>query len=45
MGGVDIPYPKLIDFVLPGNRTCGVRPDSIRQRIQDYSDQISSSQD
>ena len=28
--GVDIPYPKLIDFALLGNRTCGVRPDSIR---------------
>ena len=44
MGGVDIPYAKLIDFVLPGNRTRGVRPDSIRQRIQDYPDQILRSQ-
>ena len=43
MGGLDLPYPKFIDFALPGNRACGVCPDNIPEHLQEYCDWISAS--
>ena len=43
MGGMDLPYPKFIDFALPGNRACGVCPDDIPEHLQEYCHQISNS--
>jgi len=41
MGGMDLPYPKFIDFALPGNRACGMCPDETPEHIQEYCDRIS----
>jgi glyoxylase-like metal-dependent hydrolase (beta-lactamase superfamily II) len=43
MRGMDLPYPKFIDFALPGNRACGVCPDDIPEHLQEYCERISSS--
>jgi len=41
MGSMDLPYPKLIDFALPGNRACGMCPDEIPEHLQEYCDRVS----
>jgi hypothetical protein len=43
MEQMDLPYPKFIDFALPGNRACGVCPDGIPEHLQAYCDQIADS--
>jgi sulfur dioxygenase len=43
MGGMNLPYPKFIDFALPGNRACGVCPDDIPEHLREYCHRISSS--
>jgi hypothetical protein len=43
MGSMDLPYPKFIDFALPGNRACGVCPEDIPEHLQEYCQQISNS--
>jgi glyoxylase-like metal-dependent hydrolase (beta-lactamase superfamily II) len=43
MASMDLPYPKFIDFALPGNRACGMCPDEIPEHLQEYCDPISSS--
>ncbi len=43
MGGLDLPYPKFIDFALPGNRACGVCPGNIPEHLQEYCNWISNS--
>jgi len=29
MDGLDLPYPRKIDFAVPGNEQCGVCPDNV----------------
>jgi hypothetical protein len=29
MDGLDLPYPKKIDFAVPGNESCGVCPPNV----------------
>ena len=43
MEGMDLPYPKFIDYALPGNRACGMCPDDIPEHLQEYCDWISNS--
>jgi glyoxylase-like metal-dependent hydrolase (beta-lactamase superfamily II) len=43
MEGMDLPYPKFIDFALPGNRQCGVCPPGVPDALQAYCDQIGAS--
>jgi hypothetical protein len=43
MANLDLPYPKFIDFALPGNRACGVCPEDIPEHLQEYCDRISNS--
>jgi glyoxylase-like metal-dependent hydrolase (beta-lactamase superfamily II) len=44
MDALDLPYPKFIDFALPGNRQCGVCPPNVPDNLQAYCDQIGESQ-
>lgn len=36
MAALDLPYPKFIDFAVPGNRACGVCPGGLPDELQKY---------
>ena len=36
MAGLNLPYPKFIDYAVPGNRQCGVCPDHLPDELQKY---------
>lgn len=36
MAGLNLPYPKFIDYAVPGNRACGVVPDGIPDALAAY---------
>lgn len=40
MSGLNLAYPKFIDYALPGNRACGVCPDGVPDHLQQYCEQI-----
>jgi len=40
MNGLNLAYPKFIDYALPGNRACGVCPDGVPDHLQQYCEQI-----
>lgn len=40
MAELDLPYPKFIDYAVPGNRQCGVCPDNIPDKLQEYCEQM-----
>jgi sulfur dioxygenase len=43
MANLDLPYPKFIDFAVPGNLQCGVCPDHLPENVQKYCGQMSES--
>ena len=43
MRELDLPYPKFIDYALPGNRQCGVCPDDLPQQLDAYCVQMEHS--
>jgi sulfur dioxygenase len=43
MAGLDLAYPKFIDFAVPGNRQCGVCPDDLPARLQAYCGEMADS--
>jgi glyoxylase-like metal-dependent hydrolase (beta-lactamase superfamily II) len=43
MSTLDLPPPKFIDYALPGNRQCGVCPDTLPGNLQDYCLHITES--
>ncbi|MBF0255096.1 MAG: MBL fold metallo-hydrolase [Gammaproteobacteria bacterium] len=43
MQEMDLPYPKFIDFALPGNRQCGICPADVPENLQQYCGQIGDS--
>lgn len=43
MQALDLPYPKFIDYAVPGNRQCGVCPDGIPDSLQQYCESITVS--
>ncbi|HRP74161.1 MAG TPA: MBL fold metallo-hydrolase [Rhodocyclaceae bacterium] len=43
MDDLDLPYPKFIDHALPGNRQCGMCPQDLPERLQEYCVQMTSS--
>ncbi|MEO5695574.1 MAG: MBL fold metallo-hydrolase [Burkholderiaceae bacterium] len=43
MAGLDLPYPKFIDYAVPGNRQCGVCPDHLPDKLQAYCAQMGES--
>jgi len=43
MENLDLPYPKFIDYAVPGNRGCGVCPQDLPERLQEYCPEMSES--
>lgn len=43
MNGLGLPYPKFIDFAVPGNRECGACPDGIPESLRHYCDSMQAS--
>ncbi len=41
MAGLNLPYPKFIDFAVPGNRQCGVCPTDVPEQLQAYCARMS----
>ncbi|MBL9102001.1 MAG: MBL fold metallo-hydrolase [Myxococcales bacterium] len=43
MNGLDLAYPKFIDYAVPGNRQCGVCPTDLPDKMQAYCRQMTAS--
>jgi sulfur dioxygenase len=43
MAALEIPYPKFIDWALPGNRNCGVCPDDLPSEMRAYCGRMTES--
>jgi sulfur dioxygenase len=43
MNNLNLPYPKFIDYAVPGNRQCGVCPDNLPEALQEYCEQMKHS--
>jgi glyoxylase-like metal-dependent hydrolase (beta-lactamase superfamily II) len=43
MRDLDLPYPKFIDYAVPGNRQCGVCPPDIAQNLRQYCERMEAS--
>ena len=43
MATLDLPYPKFIDYAVPGNRACGVCPSDVPEELQKYCAPMSES--
>jgi sulfur dioxygenase len=43
MAGLKLPYPKFIDYAVPGNRQCGVCPDDVPANLAEYCRQMKNS--
>ena len=40
MNGLQLAYPKFIDYAVPGNRGCGICPGGVPENLQQYCEQI-----
>jgi sulfur dioxygenase len=43
MANLNLPYPKFIDYAVPGNRQCGVCPADLPDKLAQYCTQMSDS--
>ena len=43
MSSLKLPYPKFIDYAVPGNRQCGVCPSHLPEQMQEYCRQMAFS--
>ncbi len=43
MADLKLPYPKFIDYAIPGNRKCGVCPEHLLEDLQMYCEQMTDS--
>jgi glyoxylase-like metal-dependent hydrolase (beta-lactamase superfamily II) len=43
MNGLDLDYPKFIDYAVPGNRQCGTCPQGVPDDLMQYCDHIGAS--
>ena len=43
MAGLDLPYPKFIDYAVPGNRRCGVCPENLPEQMREYCEHMAES--
>ena len=43
MAALELPYPKFIDWAVPGNRQCGVCPDDVPTQMQAYCGRMTES--
>ena len=43
MNNLNLPYPKFIDYAVPGNRQCGQCPEDLPENLQQYCQQMAES--
>lgn len=43
MAGLNLPYPKFIDWAVPGNRQCGVCPQDVPEQMRAYCGRMTES--
>lgn len=43
MANLNLPYPKFIDYAVPGNRACGVCPPELPDHLRQYCQEMSAS--
>lgn len=43
MANLNLPYPKFIDYAVPGNRQCGVCPPNVPENMANYCRQMTQS--
>lgn len=43
MANLNLPYPKFIDYAVPGNRQCGVCPSALPENLEKYCRQMTES--
>jgi len=43
MAALNLPYPKFIDYAVPGNRLCGVCPQDLPENLKRYCDEMACS--
>jgi glyoxylase-like metal-dependent hydrolase (beta-lactamase superfamily II) len=43
MANLNLPYPKFIDYAVPGNRQCGVCPSDLPDKLEKYCRQMTQS--
>lgn len=43
MANLNLPYPKFIDYAVPGNRQCGVCPSDLPESLNKYCQQMTES--
>lgn len=43
MDGLDLPYPKFIDYAVPGNRKCGECPSDLPEAMREYCERMEHS--
>ncbi|HSR02322.1 MAG TPA: MBL fold metallo-hydrolase [Methylophilaceae bacterium] len=43
MSGLNLPYPKFIDYAVPGNKLCGVCPENLPENLEMYCGQMTES--
>ena len=43
MANLNLPYPKFIDYAVPGNKQCGICPDHLPENLQKYCSQMTES--
>lgn len=43
MQNLNLPYPKFIDYAVPGNKLCGVCPSHLPENLEKYCQQITES--
>lgn len=44
MENLNLPYPNFIDYAVPGNKRCGVCPTDLPDKLKEYCEQMSFSQ-
>lgn len=42
MAGLDLPYPRFIDYAVPGNRRCGVCPENLPEQMREYCERMAA---
>lgn len=43
MANLNLPYPKFIDYAVPGNQQCGICPDHLPENLEKYCRQMTES--
>jgi glyoxylase-like metal-dependent hydrolase (beta-lactamase superfamily II) len=43
MAGLNLPYPKFIDYAVPGNRLCGVCPEDLPEQMREHGEPMTVS--